>query len=739
MAYYNIVKNTSYVSGAVRDFQNSKNLSASACNATITLESGNTYTFNRLYATTTATNQQNVSFSFGNTTPHISTAEKPVVYICLSKGGQGSYDLTTLQKLTNGEYLLHNGSYQGYYNTIDFYMDQICSNHSYSSYLLSTNTFTFFIMPYDVDDTKTTTSYNITTTLSNVTATTTIPETIEENTEFSYTFNANDNYIIDTATCNIGTVIISDDKSNVVISGTATENIIINVNAVEKPKVYYTITANIENVSTTDTIPETIEENTEFSYTYTATEGYTITNYSATGATITRTLDGKSVTITGTATQNISFTVKAYEYFTFKQSYPTLTINSDNGQTSYKSGDTFTINYNITDNYISTYIISSIDATYGNITIAENGLTATITGTVIGDNVITVHTTKNIHIHITGNIQNATCNYKDGDILEKDKIPTITARVNYTFTATYIYYEGTTAKNITKSDDNTVLTIPNFWDSETDIYLSDDYTANKITETLSEIVHIYTPTVAELTQLAKKRFYSQSNSETGILQYYDYANYIVRIYMLPVELDSAIVDETKSNIITGYYDTEVEANTVIFDNYNIDLGTITVPEKYKNVYDYLNTDCILHIPFFNPINIKNEYVIGQSISIIYIVNLYTGVVTANIYSTFNNNLVVSYSTNIALSIPYIEEGNNRIVQNISSVFVNTITTAYIEVVRNIPYYSENIEGKETVDFEQIGKITGFCKVTETKLETSATNEEKEEIIDLLNKGVFINE
>lgn len=195
----------------------------------------------------------------------------------------------------------------------------------------------------------------------------------------------------------------------------------------------------------------------------------------------------------------------------------------------------------------------------------------------------------------------------------------------------------------------------------------------------------------------------------------------------------------KSTIILGNYDSNVEST--LLNNYSceIDLGTITVEEKYNNVYDYLNTTCTLRLPFFNPIIIDTDNVIGKTITIKLVIDFYSGNVTVNIYSTFTNSIIESQTTNIVTQIPFIQKQNNSIVNQLSNVYKNLIDTAQIEVFRNVPYYTNSIFGKNTIDYDLISNVTGYCEISDIDLTTTATNEEKEQIKTLLKQGVFINE
>lgn len=332
-------------------------------------------------------------------------------------------------------------------------------------------------------------------------------------------------------------------------------------------------------------------------------------------------------------------------------------------------------------------------------------------------------------ITITGTFKNCTCNYSNGDILTSDKPITITANNGYEFTSSYTYKNDDTKITSSMQNNGTTLTC----NSNANIILNKEYIAVKKVEKIGNFVNLYYTNENELTELSKVRFVSDSSTTV------DYGSFITSLYKLPFPIDRGILDEVKSNIILGNYDSNVKSTRLMTYKTEIDGGTIIVPEKYKNVYDYLNTECILHLPHFNKMYINSEYVIGQTLTIKYIVDLYTGNVTSNVYSSFINDIIETQTQQIAENIPFIQKQNNSIVGTVSNINKNVITTAFIEIVRNIPYDNENIFGKKTIDYCVIGTKTGYIKVSNVVLNCTATVEEKEEIEQLLKEGVFINE
>lgn len=111
----------------------------------------------------------------------------------------------------------------------------------------------------------------------------------------------------------------------------------------------------------------------------------------------------------------------------------------------------------------------------------------------------------------------------------------------------------------------------------------------------------------------------------------------------------------------------------------------------------------------------------------------------NVTSDFTGSIIYSSTQNIVTQIPFVQKQNNSIVNQLSNVYKYLTATPVIEVVRNIPYDDATSEfGKGSVWSGTLGEIDGYCEVNKIQLNTSATNEEKDNIINLLKEGVFID-
>lgn len=331
------------------------------------------------------------------------------------------------------------------------------------------------------------------------------------------------------------------------------------------------------------------------------------------------------------------------------------------------------------------------------------------------------------------NLINCTCNYNNGDILEQEKPIIIIPDEGYRFRGGFhdypAYMDSSWDEHYFENVDGSQLYLLETW--EEDIILIATYSPDKEkSENTATFTDIYNITNLELKELSKVRWVSDG---TNII---DLGSYIANLFILPVKVDDMIKGDLQ-NIYLGDVDTKVRS--IVLNSYEmvVDLGSIIIPELYNNVYDYINTRCILHLPYFDKIFINNEYVINQTLNIEYVINLYTGYATVNIKSSFTDTIIESRISLISTSIPYMQ-GNN-VVGSFNNSNKNDIDRAYVEVVRNKPYNVSTPFGKPVIEYGKLLDYKGFIRCDKVMLSSGATNIEKEDVINLLNKGVIIND
>ena len=460
-----------------------------------------------------------------------------------------------------------------------------------------------------------------------------------------------------------------------------------------------------------------------FTIHYTANDGYLIDSLTSNIGTVTIADNKKSAVLAGNATGNIVVNGVATKRQSYTYTETLQNIVSD-GAESYNAGDTFTIHYTANDGCL----IDSLTSNIGTVTIAGNKRTAVLAGSATENIVVEgVATTEYGTILITGSFVHCSCNYSNGETISPSKPRLeIVADDGFIFLNVFKYKQAGVTKYLNKSDDNKML----YKDLDTrGLNLNDVYTAVTAPKTMTSFVHLYKTNDNELSALAKARFKDVSGNTV------DYGQYITALYRIPVDL-SNITGDT-SNIMLGQYDSMVASTLLNQYLIDIDGGAITIPEKFHNAYDYLNTECIIHLPFLDDINLSPHYVVNQTINIKYKLDLYSGTLTASIYSSYLNSIVANTSGVIVTNIPFIQKQTDNVVNSLTRVFTNLIPTAFMEVTRNIPYDNVNVFGKECVDFDMIGNKTGYLKCDNVALVTKATKNEKDEIMSLLKDGIIL--
>ena len=577
--------------------------------------------------------------------------------------------------------------------------------------------------------------YTVTETLSHMSSD--APAEVKENEQFTFNYNVEPGFEIQSLTSNIGTVNIETNKKGATITGTATEDIVINGVAVEEVT-SYTVTENLTHIIASDSNPTTVNKNASFTLSYTAESGYIITSLTSTVGNVTFNVDHSSATVTGVATANIVVTGEAtYQPKTFNvvvEKDAHIVADPSNPET-ITEGSSYTFRFTSE----SGWLISRCTSNYGTANIAEDKKSATVVYNNVSATLRIVLTSIEEIIPkvvITGTFENASCNYTNGEVISAEKNIVITATSGYEFKNTYHYEDNGYTYDLVKNLEKTTLTIDTTQITGlSDITLNDNYVATLPVETIGGFCNLYKVTEKELSQLSKVRFQKDTTSDTVI----DYGSSITQLYILPLNLPAEIIGD-KSNIILGSFDSQVEST--LLNNYTVDydMGSISVPAKYNNAYDFINTTCTLRVPFFNAVALDPENVIGHTISIKFTLDLYSGNVTMNVMSDFTGGIIYSATANIVTQIPFIQKQNNSVVNQLSNVFKYVIATPVIEVVRNIPYQADNSTfGRETVQVAKLNTVHGYCEVDNVNLVTMATNDEKDSIISLLKEGVFINE
>lgn len=326
---------------------------------------------------------------------------------------------------------------------------------------------------------------------------------------------------------------------------------------------------------------------------------------------------------------------------------------------------------------------------------------------------------------------------------------TITRQMNVGTTQTYLPNSASDSKYF--NDDNTVFTLnmSELWNYDTYIILveasaKESYKGDDdedLTDSSTDFANIYYTDSGILASISAERF---SKSQTGGLEGQgdlpiDMGSYIYQVYKFPLKFTDDLISESESKIQMGFYPLETTSRYMLRSRVKFDLGTITVPETYHNIYDYRDTQCLLHVPYAEPIEIDPSYVIGQMIDLAYFLDLYNGKVTLEVYSDkIEGGLVQREEVPVVFDIPFIQPQYNSVVNKVGGYINNKVKTPHIEVVRNVPYDPSTIFGKEGKEYDKLKEFEGYVEVSDLDLSSTATVDEQDEIEALLAQGVIIN-
>lgn len=453
---------------------------------------------------------------------------------------------------------------------------------------------------------------------------------------------------------------------------------------------------------------------------YRYAEGTTTTNYTYSHSTI------PEIT-----KQNINFSLSNcsvdYSDTTIPLGKHTFTFTADNG-------------FYFTNYGHLTYVDSTDNSTKSIDIVPNNEKTNTldfeVTKTTTNINIILSANTKpveptlqDIKFHLT----NCTVDYSDTTIPVGEHTFTFTANDGYIFKSngTISWYDGNigvqNTKTIPINNSNTLKFTFEVTALTTDI----EVTLNGILqeETISRFSNLYKTTDIELNNLSHERMYVDSTS--GFPDVYDYGSFITDIYKIPFNIDNSNLGDY-DQIVLGIKKSQTRSTRIINNNLIIDIGSIDVPEEYKNAFDYLNTTVNLFLPVVNKITLNVYDVINNTIYITYNINLYNGMCTITIK---NNQGTIYYGNqNIATDIPFMQEYTKTVSSSSSFPFINDIKQAYVVIDRPKPIVAVSYPTREQ---GLLKDYTGKVAIDDINLNCNATQEEYNNILRLLKNGVTI--
>lgn len=250
-------------------------------------------------------------------------------------------------------------------------------------------------------------------------------------------------------------------------------------------------------------------------------------------------------------------------------------------------------------------------------------------------------------------------------------------------------------------------------------------------------INAYNLTKDELRQLSEKPF-PQWDGSSG--KQIDYRSFILRLMYLPCK---PITSATETEIKAGYFDTGVNAKQIVNDTVHLDLGTLTVAEKYGNAIDYMGRVSI-YLPYMGIYDIPVVDVMGRTIRLMYHINVVDGVCLTTLTDTDAKIVVFQRSENVSENISFSMNEMTLTLQKDSKPDATSYmeNTPYLILHHKIPDATPNTVLSHKREMARIVNLIGkgfiSGEILDGDLEDDTiTNTEVAEIKSLFMEGVIV--
>ena len=249
---------------------------------------------------------------------------------------------------------------------------------------------------------------------------------------------------------------------------------------------------------------------------------------------------------------------------------------------------------------------------------------------------------------------------------------------------------------------------------------------------------VYAVADDDLSKITAARFVQPVGGEdsSGV----DYGRFILGLIKLPFAVDASNIVGTEQ-VLLGPLETGVFAGLMNVDRLTYSLGSIAVAGSEGNVLDFADTEAVLHLPYTNPVKLDIDYVIGQTVTVDLLINLYDGTADYNITSSKLGGVVITNKVRLDIGIPFASPETAPGSSSPTSIDFgvdNGVKTAYIEILRKGQVLPYGFFTSPVVVESTIGSQTGYVVVEDVNLKVPrATASEIAEIERLLGGGVIL--
>ena len=242
-------------------------------------------------------------------------------------------------------------------------------------------------------------------------------------------------------------------------------------------------------------------------------------------------------------------------------------------------------------------------------------------------------------------------------------------------------------------------------------------------------IQVYKPSNSDMASLATKRFRANNTVDGITFADIDLGSYITQFKRIFFDVDTS----SKSNILLGVHDTQINTDVVNNDDVTIDCSSVFLEGANGNELDTKIYKIKIVLPFYEVVELPSIYM-NKTIHIVYQANIITGYADILINEVVNNTdlLIIKYRCKISQDLPYILN-YDKLNGSLSDMQLNTSPKIILQ--KNNTFIDK---GYTTYKEGFISNEVGYFEVKDiVSMSVNATQKEKDLIENLLKSGVYI--
>lgn len=294
------------------------------------------------------------------------------------------------------------------------------------------------------------------------------------------------------------------------------------------------------------------------------------------------------------------------------------------------------------------------------------------------------------------------------------------------------------------------------------------------------LLHVYNPTQSQIDAFGSWLWTTFSGDLIDTLSklFNDPMDAVIGLH----ELYATPAVSANATIRCGYLDSNISANLVGSRYTTINCGSVVVEEYYQNYLDYSPyTSCFIYLPFIGIVPVSSDDIIGNAVNVTYHIDSYTGccIAVVTVAKSGYSSTVYQFEGNCAVEIPISSGYQSSLMSGLLAVAGTAITSSpaigmtaahmgraglgkntvqhsgsfgssYGAMGNKIPYIIvKRPVQKKVYNYSQyygypahkmvyVGNCENYLRAKEVRVtSTTATNVEKDMIVNLLKSGVYV--